>query len=79
MPCNCNSEFRFDDSNFDFLTLNPRDFSLVEMGIRLGSSLQLETDRKRIRKYIRIIDELVYLNKGLSQRYGKTPWSGERG
>lgn len=78
MACNCESTFRFTESNFDYSTLSQRDFSLVEMGIGLGANLQREADRKLIAKLSRLVNDLAAHNRGLSKPYNKTPWSGER-
>jgi hypothetical protein len=78
MSCNCNSDFRFTESNFDYLTLSPRDFSLVEMGIGLGANLQIQADRKLVEKFRSQVYELAVINRGLSKPFHKTPWSGGR-
>jgi hypothetical protein len=78
MACNCNSNFRFTESNFDYVTLSPRDFSLVEMGIALGVNLQVEANRKTIEKLRSDVEELAALNLALSKPFHKTPWQGGR-
>jgi hypothetical protein len=78
MSCNCNSDFRFTESNFDYLTLSPRDFSLVEMGIGLGANLQLQAGRKLVEKYRSQVYELAVINRELSKPFHRTPWTGGR-
>lgn len=72
--------FRFKETNFDFINLNARDWSLIEVaGIPLGFSYKDSSLEKQMYEMDKIIEYLATQNKGLSQPYGKTPWSGDRG
>lgn len=78
-PNNYDPEFRFNETNFQYLDLNPRDWSLVLMaGIPMGMNYRLAKLEQQLAKKERIIESLLLENKGLSSRYDKKPWSGDR-
>jgi hypothetical protein len=71
--------FRFTETNFDYINLNARDWSLIEVaGIPLAAAYKITYLDKQLAEANRLIEYLATQNKSLSNHYGKTPWGGVR-
>jgi hypothetical protein len=78
-PAILDPAFRFTETNFDYINLNKRDFSLVEVaGIPLGAVYKVSSLEKQLNEANLIIEYLAIENKSLSNHYGKSPWTRGR-